>query len=208
MEDVIFAGSGARQPVGVAEVTLTLDNQDHFIPIEFTELTVTRRMFRSGESEYLINNAPCRLLDVHDLLSDSGLGRETYSIISQGRLEEVLNSRPEDRRLLIEEAAGVLKHKKRMERAMRKLSAMEAHVNRVRDVIAEVERQLRPLRRQANQAEQHQQLADRLKGCQIELAVLDLTAIKAEWETVKGREDELAGELGTRLVALAEKEAR
>jgi chromosome segregation protein len=207
MEDVIFAGSGARQPVGVAEVTLTLDNSDHFVPIDFTELTVTRRMFRSGESEYMINNAPCRLLDVQDLLSDSGLGRETHSIISQGRLEEVLTARPEDRRLLIEEAAGVLKHKKRMERALRKLSAMETHVNRVRDVITEVERQLRPLKRQADQAAQHKQLADRLKSCQVELAVLELTALKTDWEGVKVQEDALGEELDTRREALAAKES-
>jgi chromosome segregation protein len=206
MEDVIFAGSGARQPVGVAEITLTLDNTDHFIPIDFTELTVTRRMFRSGESEYMINNAPCRLLDVHDLLSDSGLGRETYSIISQGRLEETLNSRPEDRRLLIEEAAGVLKHKKRMERALRKLAAMEAHVNRVRDVVSEVERQLKPLKRQATQAEQAGNLAGRLRDCQIELAVLELRNLQRDWEIGKSAEDELSAELAARREAHAAKQ--
>ena len=123
MEDVIFAGSSARQAVGVAEVDLVLDNSDGTLPLEFTEVTITRRMYRNGESEYLINNAPARLMDIQDLLHDSGLGRDTHSIISQGRLDEVLNSRPEDRRSLIEEAAGVLKHKKRKERALRKLTA-------------------------------------------------------------------------------------
>jgi chromosome segregation protein len=110
MEDVIFAGSSARQAVGVAEVDLVLDNSDGQLPLEFNEVTITRRMYRSGESEYLINGAPARLMDIQDLLHDSGLGRDTHSIISQGRLDEVLNSRPEDRRSLIEEAAGVLKH--------------------------------------------------------------------------------------------------
>ena len=106
MEDVIFAGSSARQAVGIAEVDLVLDNADGTLPLEFSEVTITRRMYRSGESEYLLNNSPARLMDVQDLLHDSGLGRETHSIISQGRLEELLNSRPEDRRTLIEEAAG------------------------------------------------------------------------------------------------------
>jgi chromosome segregation protein len=134
MEDVIFAGSSARQPVGIAEVDLVLDNSDGCLPLEFTEVTISRRMYRNGESEYLINNAPARLMDIQDLLHDSGLGRDTHSIISQGRLDEVLNSRPEDRRSLIEEAAGVLKHKKRKERALRKLSGMDAHLERARDI--------------------------------------------------------------------------
>ena len=133
MEDVIFAGSSARQAVGVAEVDLVLDNSDGTLPLEFNEVTITRRMYRNGESEYLINSSPCRLMDIQDLLHDSGLGRDTHSIISQGRLDEILNSRPEDRRALIEEAAGVLKHKKRKERALRKLSAMDAHLERARD---------------------------------------------------------------------------
>src|SRR5512133_3575151 len=135
MEDVIFAGSSARQAVGVAEVDLVLDNSDGTLPLEFSEVTITRRMYRNGESEYMINGAPCRLMDVYELLHDSGLGRDTHSIISQRRLDEVLNSRPEDRRALIEEAAGVLKHTKRKERALRKLSSMDSHLDRARDVL-------------------------------------------------------------------------
>ena len=122
MEDVIFSGSSARQPVGVAEVTLVLDNSDHTLPIDFTEVSITRRVFRSGESEYLINNAPSRLMDITDILHDSGLGKETHSIISQGKLDSILSSRPEDRRELIEEAAGISKHRRRKERSERKLN--------------------------------------------------------------------------------------
>ena len=129
MEDVIFAGSSARQPVGVAEVDLVLDNSDETLPLEFTEVTITRRMYRSGESEYLVNQSPCRLMDIHELLHDSGLGKDTHSISSQGQLDEILNSKPEDRRQLIEEAAGVLKHKKRKERALRKLKSMDGHID-------------------------------------------------------------------------------
>ena len=117
MEDVIFSGSSARQPVGVAEVTLVLDNADHVLPVDFDEVAITRRMYRSGESEYLINQSPCRLMDIQDILHDSGLGKDTHSIISQGKLDAILQSRPEERRTLVEEAAGISKHKRRKERA-------------------------------------------------------------------------------------------
>ncbi len=120
MEDVIFSGSSARKPVGVAEVTLVLDNSDHMLPVDFDEVAITRRMYRSGESEYLINSSPCRLMDIQDILHDSGLGKDTHSIISQGKLDAILQSRPEERRALIEEAAGISKHKRRKERALKK----------------------------------------------------------------------------------------
>lgn len=190
MEDVIFAGSSARQAVGVAEVDLVLDNTDGTLPLEFSEVTITRRMYRSGESEYLINNSPCRLMDVHDLLHDSGLGRDTHSIISQGRLDEILNSRPEERRALIEEAAGVLKHKKRKERALRKLSAMEQNLERARDVLGEVERQLRPLQRQADKARQYDGLVADLKDLEVALAVDDLRSLRSAWDDMLKRERE------------------
>ncbi len=182
MEDVIFAGSSARQAVGVAEVDLVLDNSDGQLPLEFTEVTITRRMYRSGESEYLINNAPARLMDIQDLLHDSGLGRDTHSIISQGRLDEVLNSRPEDRRSLIEEAAGVLKHKKRKERALRKLTHMDAHLERARDIASEIDRQLRPLQRQATKAQEHAGLITELRDIELTLAVDDLRRLQSVWD--------------------------
>ena len=124
MEDVIFSGSSARKPVGVAEVTLVLDNSDHMLPVDFDEVAITRRMYRSGESEYLINSSPCRLMDIQDILHDSGLGKDTHSIISQGKLDAILQSRPEERRALIEEAAGISKHKRRKERALKKIKSM------------------------------------------------------------------------------------
>jgi chromosome segregation protein len=190
MEDVIFAGSAARQAVGVAEVDLTLDNSCGTLPLDFTEITITRRMYRSGESEYLLNHSPCRLMDIHELLHDTGLGRATHSIISQGQLDDVLNSRPEDRRALIEEAAGVLKHKKRRERAVRKLARMDGFLERARDVITEVDRQLKPLARQATRAAEHSALLEDLKRLELSLAVDDLRTLQEAWERVAKEERE------------------
>jgi chromosome segregation protein len=206
MEDVIFAGSSARQAVGVAEVDLTLDNSDGSLPLEFSEVTVTRRMYRSGESEYLINGSPSRLMDVHDLLHDSGIGRDTHSIISQGRLDEILNSKPEERRQLIEEAAGVLKHKKRKERALRKLGAMDTNLERARDVLGEIERQLRPLRRQADRAREHESVAADLRDLEVALAVTHLRGLHAEWDAVLKREREQDAEIELARYRHAEKE--
>jgi chromosome segregation protein len=206
MEDVIFAGSSARQAVGVAEVDLVLDNSDGTLPLEFTEVTITRRMYRSGESEYLINNAPARLMDIQDLLHDSGLGRDTHSIISQGRLDEVLNSRPEDRRSLIEEAAGVLKHKKRKERALRKLSGMDAHLERARDIATEIDRQLRPLQRQATKAQQHAGLVAELRDLELSLAVDDLRRLQTSWDDLAKVEKEADADIDLSRYRLAEKE--
>lgn len=206
MEDVIFAGSSARQAVGVAEVSLTLDNGDGTLPLEFNEVTITRRMYRSGESEYLLNNAPCRLMDVQDLLHDSGLGRDTHSIISQGRLDEILNSRPEDRRALIEEAAGVLKHKKRKERALRKLTTMDANLERARDVLAEVERQLRPLQRQAAKARAYDGLAAELREVEVALAVDDLRSLREGWDGLLKQEREHDADIELARYRLSEKE--
>ncbi len=131
MEDVIFAGTSSRPPLGRAEVTVTIDNSDNALPIEYSEVSITRRMFRDGGSEYEINGSSCRLMDVQELLSDSGIGREMHVIVGQGKLSEILESRPEDRRAFIEEAAGVLKHRKRKEKAVRKLDAMSANLARL-----------------------------------------------------------------------------
>jgi len=181
MEDVIFAGSSARKALGVAEVDLVLDNTCSTLPLDFSEIAITRRMYRSGESEYLLNGTPCRLMDIHELLHDTGLGRATYSIISQGQLEEVLSSRPEDRRALVEEAAGVLKHKRRRERAVRKLAGIDSFIQRARDLMGEIERQLKPLARQATRAQDHHVLAEKIKEVEVSLAVDDLRALQQEW---------------------------
>ena len=152
MEDVIFAGTSKRAPLGRAEVTLTIDNTDGALPIEYSEVTITRTMFRSGGSEYAINGAPARLLDVTELLSDSGIGREMHVIVGQGQLDAILQATPESRRGFIEEAAGVLKHRKRKEKAVRKLEGTRANLERLQDLIGELQRQLKPLGRQAEAA--------------------------------------------------------
>ncbi len=152
MEDVIFAGTSGRAPLGRAEVVLTIDNSDGALPIEYSEVTISRTMFRNGGSEYAINGHTTRLLDIHELLSDSGIGREMHVIVGQGQLDSILQATPESRRGFIEEAAGVLKHRKRKEKAVRKLEACEANLNRLSDLINEIRRQLKPLGRQAEVA--------------------------------------------------------
>ncbi len=154
MEDVIFAGTSGRPPLGRAEVILTIDNSDGALPIEYAEVTISRTMFRSGGSEYAINGATCRLLDVQELLSDSGIGREMHVIVGQGQLDAILHATPEDRRGFIEEAAGVLKHRKRKEKALRKLDSTDGNLNRLGDLLNEIRRQLKPLGRQAEVARQ------------------------------------------------------
>ncbi len=194
MEELIFSGSSARQAVGVAEVDLILDNSDNTLPIEFDQVSITRRMFRSGESEYFINGSPCRRMDIVDILFDSGIGQGAHSIISQGNLTAVLESRPEDRRSLIEEAAGILKHKKRKERASRKLAAMDASLERVNDIIQVIEAQLRPLERQAARARQYDDLATELKTLDLSLAVDDLRSLQITWSELDHHEKEINAE--------------
>ena len=190
MQDVIFAGSSARKPVGLAEVTLVLDNSDHTLPIEFTEVAITRRMYRSGESEYLINGAPSRLMDVTDILHDSGLGKDTHSIISQGKLDSILSSRPEERRSLIEEAADISKHRRRKERSERKLASMDEHLTQAKIVAREVQRQLRPLERQVDKARKAREIEDELSTLTQILAVDDLRRLQAEHERLETRRKE------------------
>ena len=155
MDDVIFAGTAKRPALGRAEVSITIDNADGTLGVDLSEITVTRILFRNGDSEYSINGVPCRLLDVQELLSDAGVGRQQHVIVSQGQIDAVLNARPEERRAIIEEAAGVLKFRKRKEKAERRLDATEANLLRVQDLLREVRRQLRPLERQAAAAERH-----------------------------------------------------
>ena len=145
MEDVIFAGTSGRPPLGRAEVQLTIDNSDGALPIDYAEVTISRTMFRNGGSEYAINGTGCRLLDVQELLSDSGIGREMHVIVGQGQLDSILHATPEDRRGFIEEAAGVLKHRKRKEKALRKLDATDGNLTRLADLLSEIRRQLKPL---------------------------------------------------------------
>jgi chromosome segregation protein len=178
MEDVIFAGTAGRAPLGRAEVTLTIDNGDGALPIDYTEVSITRRMFRSGESEYEINNTSCRLLDIQELLSDSGIGREMHIIVGQGRLDAMLHAKPEDRRAFIEEAAGVLKHRKRKEKAIRKLDAMQTNLNRLNDLTAELRRQLKPLGRQAEVARRAAGIQADLRDARLRLLADDLHTLR------------------------------
>ena len=206
MEDVVFAGSSARKPVSVAEVDLCLDNSDHTLPVDFDEVVITRRMYRSGESEYLINGAPARLLDITDILHDSGLGKDTHSIIGQGKLDQILVSRPEDRRALIEEAAGISKHKRRRERSLRKLASMDEHLRRALDVQKEITRQLRPLERQVERAQRHNEIAGRVGSLRIELAVDDLRRLQARWNQLENTEVEASAELSLAEYQLKERQ--
>ena len=178
MEDVIFAGAGGRAPLGRAEVSLTIDNTDGALPIDYSEVTITRTMFRNGGSEYALNGTVCRLLDIQELLSDSGIGREMHVIVGQGRLDSVLQADPMGRRAFIEEAAGVLKHRKRKEKALRKLDAMQGNLNRVQDLVAELRRQLGPLGRQARIARRAAGIQAELRDARLRLLADDLLTLR------------------------------
>ncbi|WP_328331881.1 AAA family ATPase [Streptomyces sp. NBC_00455] len=178
MEDVIFAGTTGRPPLGRAEVSLTIDNSDGALPIEYAEVTITRIMFRNGGSEYQINGDTCRLLDIQELLSDSGIGREMHVIVGQGQLDSVLHADPMGRRAFIEEAAGVLKHRKRKEKALRKLDAMQANLARVQDLTDELRRQLKPLGRQAAVARRAAVIQADLRDARLRLLADDLVTMR------------------------------
>ena len=178
MEDVIFAGTSTRGPLGRAEVQLTIDNADGALPIEYAEVTISRTLFRNGSSEYAINGESCRLLDVQELLSDSGLGREMHVIVGQGRLDTVLQASPEDRRGFIEEAAGILKHRRRKEKTLRKLDAMETNLTRLSDLAGEIRRQLKPLGRQAEIAREAQTIAAVVRDAKARIFADDVVALR------------------------------
>jgi chromosome segregation protein len=184
MEDIIFAGSDSRKSLNFAEVTLTLNNEDHTLPIEYSEVSVTRRVFRSGDSEYLINRQPSRLKDIVDLFMDSGLGREAFSIISQGRVEEILNSKAEERRTIFEEAAGVLKYKTRKKKAEGKLTETQENLNRVHDILHELEGQVEPLKIQASMAKEFLEKKDELEKYEVALTVYEIEELHLTWQTL------------------------
>jgi chromosome segregation protein len=193
MDDVIFAGTAKRPALGRAEVSLTIDNSAGLLGVEFSEVTVSRILFRTGESEYSINGVPCRLLDVQELLSDAGVGRQQHVIVSQGQIDAVLNARPEERRAIIEEAAGVLKYRKRKEKAERRLEATEASLMRVQDLLREVRRQLRPLERQAEAARRHGALVGELTTLRVYVAGREISGLRATLQALAARHVDLAG---------------
>ncbi|MGI5194576.1 chromosome segregation protein SMC [Streptomyces sp. CA-288835] len=213
MEDVIFAGTTGRPPLGRAEVSLTIDNSDGALPIEYAEVTITRIMFRNGGSEYQINGDTCRLLDIQELLSDSGIGREMHVIVGQGQLDSVLHADPMGRRAFIEEAAGVLKHRKRKEKALRKLDAMQANLARVQDLTDELRRQLKPLGRQAAVARRAAVIQADLRDARLRLLADDLVRLRQALQTeiadeaaLKERKDAAEAELKKALQREAELE--
>ena len=226
MQDVIFAGTEIRKPQGFAYVAITLDNSDKKLPIEYTEVTVSRRLYRSGESEYMINNQAVRLRDVQELFYDTGIGREGYSIIGQGQIDAILNGKPEERRGLFDEAAGIVKFKRRKQIAERKLEAEHANLVRITDILNEMERQVGPLKKQAEAAEQYLKLRDKLKQYDLNLFIRETESIleslkkaeenfnivsaslqdaKAENESLRASHDQLSEALGAVEARLNEK---
>ncbi len=207
MDDVIFAGTTKRPALGRAEVSLTIDNSAGLLPIDFTEVTITRTLFRTGDSEYAINGVPCRMLDIQELLSDTGVGRQQHVIVSQGQIDAVLNARPEDRRLILEEAAGVLKYRRRKEKAERRLAATEGNLTRLGDLLREVRRQLRPLERQADAARRHGAVVAELRALQLFLAGRELTTLQRRLADGGAARAELATEENLLRRTLAELDA-
>ncbi|GAA3806321.1 chromosome segregation protein SMC [Nocardioides panacisoli] len=210
MEDVIFAGTSGRPPLGRAEVVLTIDNSDGALPIDYSEVTISRTMFRSGGSEYAINGTSCRLLDVQELLSDSGIGREMHVIVGQGQLDTILHATPEDRRGFIEEAAGVLKHRKRKEKALRKLDSTEGNLTRLNDLLSEIRRQLKPLGRQAEVARRAATVQADVRDARARLLADDLVTARTALEQELADESVLVArreEVEAAIAAAREQEA-
>jgi chromosome segregation protein len=203
MDDVIFAGTSRRPALGRAEVSLTIDNASRRLPVEVAEVTITRTLFRTGESEYALNGAPCRLLDIQELLSDAGVGRQQHVIVSQGQLDSVLQARPEDRRMVIEEAAGVLKFRRRRERAERRLDSSEQNLLRLQDLQREVRRQLRPLERQAEAARLHDGLVAELRALRLHLAGRELGSLERRLQGAERSHAEHTGQEVTQRNELA-----
>ncbi|WP_416150979.1 chromosome segregation protein SMC [Salipaludibacillus sp. HK11] len=202
MEDVIFSGSDSRSRLNMAEISLVLDNEDQHLAIDYSEVAVTRRVYRSGDSEYLINKQPCRLKDIVDLFMDSGLGKEAFSIIGQGRVEEILSSKSEDRRMIFEEAAGVLKYKHRKLKSERKLNDTQDNLNRVKDILHELEVQVEPLKEQSSVATEYLEKKDELKNVEVGVLVKEIEDLhqdwtdgKKEWEQLQDKEVHLQSEV-------------
>ena len=184
MEDVIFAGTQFRKQVGLAQVSLTLDNSDNSLDTDYSEVTITRRIFRSGETEYLINNQKCRLKDIHGLFMDTGIGKEGYSLIGQGKIEAILSGKPEERRALLEEAAGIVKFKTRKEEAEKKLNNTESNLVRIRDIISTYEERIEPLREEREKALLYNDYASELKVKEVSLLVNNIKNIDNDIEEV------------------------
>ena len=180
MEDVIFAGTENRKPLGFAFVAITLDNSDHILPVDFEEVTVSRRLFRSGESEYMINGSACRLKDINELFYDTGIGKDGYSLIGQGQIDKILSGKPEERRELFDEAAGIVKFKRRKKEALKKLDDENQNLVRVEDILSELEKQVGPLEKQSEKAKEYLKLRDELKSADVNLFLVQMNEIRAK----------------------------
>ena len=195
MSDVIFSGSKSRNPLNVASVTLVFDNTDHYLNVDYNEVSIKRRVYKDGTNEYYINNEKVRLKDISDLLIDSGMAKESFNIISQGKIEDILSNKPENRRVVFEEAAGVLKYKKRKEEALRKLEKTHDNMSRVEDIIKELETQIEPLREQKEKALKYLDLKEELKSIEIALITNDISDINRKYQTLKKEVEELTKKL-------------
>ena len=207
MPDIIFAGSDTRKQLNIAEVTVILDNSDHYLPLEYNEISVTRRYRRTGESEFFINKQSCRLKDIQELFLDSGLGKESFSIISQGKVEAIFSSKPEDRRGIFEEAAGVLKYKQRKKKAEQKLFETEDNLSRVQDIIHELEEQLTPLAAQSEAAKEFLQLKETLTQTDVSLMVAEIKTAKKDWDNKQAQLAKFNLELGKLSESIQEQES-
>ncbi|UJF14929.1 AAA family ATPase [Jeotgalibaca sp. MA1X17-3] len=185
MDDIVFAGSESRKPVNIAEVTLLFNNEDQTLPIDFSQVSITRRMNRNGESNCFINKKPCRLKDITDLLMDSGIGKDSFSMISQGKVEQIFQNKPEERRSIFEDAAGIAKYKSRKISAERKLERTEEHLNRVEDILHEITSQLTPLEVQRNTALQYQNKKKELSDIEIALIAVEIETVSEQWQLSK-----------------------
>ena len=195
MQDVIFSGTELRKPQGFAYVAITLDNADHQLAIDYDEVTVSRRLYRSGESEYMINGSACRLKDINELFYDTGIGKEGYSIIGQGQIDKILSGKPEDRRELFDEAAGIVKYKRRKSIAQKKLEDEQANLVRVNDILSELEKQVGPLERQSKSAREYLQLKEELKLCEANQFLLDTENTHGQLKAVENRRLFLSGDV-------------
>ena len=195
MQDVIFAGTETRKPQGFASVAITLDNSDHQLAIAYDEVTVSRRIYRSGESEYRLNGSICRLKDIQELFYDTGIGKEGYSIIGQGQIDKILSGKPEERRELFDEAAGIVKFKRRKLIAQKKLEEEKQNLIRVNDILSELEKQVGPLKRQSETAREYLQRKEELKQYEVNLFLMESEEIRGQLKEISGKETIVTGDL-------------
>ena len=195
MQDVIFSGTENRKPLSYASVAITLDNSDHQLAVDFEEVTVTRKLYRSGESEYLLNGSTCRLKDINELFYDTGIGKEGYSIIGQGQIDKILSGKPEERRELFDEAAGIVKFKRRKNMSVKKLEDERANLLRVNDILAELEKQIGPLKRQSETAREYLNKKEELKTFDINMFLLETERLKEQIQQIQQNLDTAKEEL-------------